>query len=217
MANTNVGSFGVKYARIAVLDSNEQVNKTAFGTFTNGVTNGIFKADEQTARGITVGNITGLAPNSSDVYGSNIKIGTIRNGVGNPSATLTFNDFPMEVLHVITGYTVDEDGIATLGSDNKAPYCAVELVSTDWDGNDLHFALLRGLFSPVEHDLQTDNESKQHATVSFNFAGSARLSDRKAFAEINSGDPKFNQSKWDSFIFPGVTGSSTVPSGTVHS
>lgn len=211
MANTNVGSFGVKYARIAVLDSNEEVNRTAFGSFTNGVANGVFKADEKTARGITVGNITGLAPNSSDVYGSNIKIGTIRNGVGNPSATLTFNDFPMEVLHVITGYTVDEDGIATLGSDNKAPYCAVELVSTDWDGNDLHFALLKGLFSPVEHDLQTDNESKQHATVSFNFAGSARLSDRKAFAEINSGDPKFDQAKWDAYIFP--TAGAPAPAG----
>lgn len=204
--NPNIGSFGVKYARIAVLDSDEKVNKTAFGSFTNGVTNGIFKADEKTARGITVGNITGLAPNSSDVYGSNIKISTIRNGVGNPSATLTFNDFPMEVLHVLNGYTVDENGIATLGADNKAPYCAVELVSTDWDGNDLHFALLKGLFSPVEHDLQTDNESKQQATVSFTFTGSARLSDRKAFAEINAGDSKFDQTKWDAYVFPAETG-----------
>lgn len=211
MANSNVGSFGVKYARIAVLDSNEQVNKTAFGTFTNGVSNGIFKADEKTARGITVGNITGLAPNSSDVYGSNMKISTIRNGVGNPSATLTFNDFPMEVLHVLDGYTVDENGIATLGADNKAPYCAVELVSTDWDGNDLHFALLKGLFSPVEHDLQTNNESKQQANVSFTFSASPRLSDRKAYAEINSGDPKFDQKKWDAFVFP-TTGSSVVSS-----
>lgn len=199
--NPNVGSFGVKYARIAVLDSDEKVNTTAFDTFTNGVTNGIFKADEKTARGITVGNITGLAPNSSDVYGSNIKISTIRNGVGNPSATLTFNDFPMEVLHVLNGYTVDENGIATLGADNKAPYCAVELVASDWDDNDLHFALLKGLFSPVEHDLQTDNESKQQATVSFTFTGSARLSDRKAYAEVSSGDPKFDQSKWDSYVF----------------
>lgn len=205
MANTNIGSFGVKYARIAVLDSNEQVNKSAFGTFTNGVTNGIFKADEKTSRGITVGNITGLAPNSSDVYGSNIKISTIRNGVGNPSATLTFNDFPMEVLHVLNGYTVDENGIATLGADNKAPYCAVELVSSDWDDHDLHFALLKGLFSPVEHDLQTDNESKQQATVSFTFTGSARLSDRKAYAEVNSGDTKFDQSKWDAFVFPAAS------------
>lgn len=204
MADTNsqnIGSFGVKYARIAVLDSDEKVNKTAFGTYIKGVTNGIFKADENTARGITVGNITGLAPNSSDVYGSNIKISTIRNGVGNPSATLTFNDFPMEVLHVLNGYSVDNDGIASLGADNKAPYCAVELVSTDWDGHDLHFALLKGLFSPVEHDLQTDNESKQQATVSFTFTGSARLSDRKAYAEINSGVKNFSQDKWDAFVF----------------
>lgn len=214
MANSNIGSFGVKYARIAVLDSNEQVNKTAFGTFTNGVSNGIFKADEKTARGITVGNITGLAPNSSDVYGSNMKISTIRNGVGNPSATLTFNDFPMEVLHVLVGYTVDENGIATLGSDNKAPYCAVELVSTDWDGNDLHFALLKGLFSPVEHDLQTNNESKQQANVSFTFSASPRISDRKAYAEINSGDPKFDQNKWDAFVFPATV--SSVVSSTGH-
>ena len=199
--NPNVGSFGVKYARIAVLDSDEKVNTAAFGTFTNGVTNGIFKADEKTARGITVGNITGLAPNTSDVYGSNIKISTIRNGVGTPSATLTFTDFPMEVLHVLNGYTVDENGIATLGADNKAPYCAVELVASDWDDNDLHFALLKGLFSPVEHDLQTDNESKQQATVSFTFTGSARLSDRKAYAEVSSGAPKFDQTKWDSYIF----------------
>lgn len=211
MANSNIGTFGVKYARIAVLDSNEQVNKTAFGTFTNGVSNGIFKADERTARGITVGNITGLAPNSSDVYGSNMKISTIRNGVGNPSATLTFNDFPMEVLHVLNGYTVDANGIATLGADNKAPFCAVELVSTDWDGHDLHFALLKGLFSPVEHDLQTNNESKQQAHVSFTFSASPRLSDRKAYAEINSGDSKFEQSKWDAFVFP-TTGSSVVSS-----
>ena len=54
MANsTNVGSFGAKYARIAVLDSDEKVNTQAFGAFTNGVTNGIFKADEKTARGIS--------------------------------------------------------------------------------------------------------------------------------------------------------------------
>lgn len=213
MANSNVGSFGVKYARIAVLDSNEQVNKTAFGTFTDGVTNGIFKADEKTARGITVGNITGLAPNSSDVYGSNMKIGTIRNGVGNPSATLTFNDFPMEVLHVLNGYTVDANGIATLGADNKAPYCAVELVSTDWDGNDLHFALLKGIFSPVEHDLQTNNESKQQATVSLTFAGSSRLSDRKAFAEINAGANGFDQSKWDAYVFQTASTASTPAGG----
>ena len=209
--NSNIGSFGVKYARIAVLDSDEKVNTSAFGTFNNGVTNGIFKADEKTARGITVGNITGLAPNSSDVYGSNMKISTVRNGVGNPSATLTFNDFPMEVLHVLNGYTVDENGIATLGADNKAPYCAVELVSTDWDGNDLHFALLKGLFSPVEHDLQTNNESKQLATVSFTFSASPRISDRKAYAEINSGDAKFDQSKWDAFIFP-TAGVQALPS-----
>lgn len=208
--NPNIGSFGVKYARIAVLDSNEKVNSTAFGTFTKGVTNGIFKADENTARGVTVGNITGLAPNTSDVYGSNLKISTVRNGVGTPSATLTFNDFPMEVLHVLNGYTVDENGIATLGSDNKAPYCAVELVSTDWDGNDLHFALLKGLFSPVEHDLQTNNESKQQATVSFTFTGSSRLSDRKAYAEVNSGDAKFDQGKWDAFIFQAA---SSAPAG----
>lgn len=212
--NPNIGSFGVKYARIAVLDSSEKVNSSAFGSFTNGVTNGIFKADENTARGITVGNITGLAPNTSDVYGSNLKISTVRNGVGTPSATLTFNDFPMEVLHVLNGYTVDENGIATLGSDNKAPYCAVELVSTDWDGNDLHFALLKGLFSPVEHDLQTNNESKQQATVSFTFTGSARLSDRKAYAEINSGDPKFDQSKWDAFVFQ--TSATPAPSAGAH-
>lgn len=210
MANTNIGSFGVKYARIAVLNSDEKVDETAFGSYTNGVTNGIFKADEKTARGITVGNITGLAPNSSDVYGSNIKISTIRNGVGNPSATLTFNDFPMEVLHVLNGYTVDENGIATLGADNKAPYCAVELVSSDWDDHDLHFALLKGLFSPVEHDLQTDNESKQQATVSFTFTGSARLSDRKAYAEISSGDAKFDQGKWDAFVFPTSSSSPIV-------
>lgn len=212
MANTNIGSFGVKYARIAVLDSDEKVNTAAFGTFTTGVTNGIFKADEKTSRGITVGNITGLAPNSSDVYGSNIKISTIRNGVGNPSATLTFNDFPMEVLHVLNGYTVDENGIATLGADNKAPYCAVELVSSDWNDNDLHFALLKGLFSPVEHDLQTDNESKQQATVSFTFTGSARLSDRKAYAEVNSGDSKFDQTKWDAYVFQTASAST----GTSH-
>ena len=215
MANsTNVGSFGVKYARIAVLDSDEKVNTEAFGAFTNGVTKGIFKADENTARGITVGNITGLAPNTSDVYGSNIKISTVRNGVGTPSATLTFNDFPMEVLHVLNGYTVDENGIATLGSDNKAPYCAVELVSTDWDGNDLHFALLKGLFSPIEHDLQTNNESKQQATVSFTFTGSSRLSDRKAYAEVNSGDAKFDQSKWDAFVFQTASASSTPVVGS---
>lgn len=196
-------TYGVHSARIAILDNTEKVNKTAWGTFNTGVADGIFTADEKTSMGVTAGDITGLAPTSTRVYGSDMVVEVSQQGTGNVSVTLGVNDLPNEVIHAISGFKLTTEGFAILSADSKAPYSALEITSHNRAGQLLHFALVKGIFAPEPHNMKTNNESQQAVSDSLTFAAVNRSSDRAVYLEATE-DSKWgaNSAAWDKLIFP---------------
>ncbi len=132
-------TYGVNSARIAVLGNDEKVDKNGFGKFATGVENGIFTANAATSMGVTAGDITGLAPTSTRVYGSDMIVEVSHQGTGSVSVTLGVNDLPVEVIHAISGFTLTSEGFAVLGAKSHAPYAALELTSHNRAHQLLHF------------------------------------------------------------------------------
>lgn len=196
-------TYGVNSARIAILGDDEKVNKNGFGAFTTGVTNGVFTADATTSMGVTAGDITGLAPTSTRVYGSDMIVEVSQQGTGSVSVTLGVNDLPKEVIHAISGFTLTSEGFAILGSQSHAPYTALELTSHNRAHQLLHFALVKGIFAPEGHSLQTNNESVQAHPDSLTFAAVNRASDKAVYLEATE-DSKWssNSAAWEKLIFP---------------
>ena len=196
-------TYGVNSARIAVLGNDEKVDKNGFGKFTTGVQNGVFTADATTSMGVTAGDITGLAPTSTRVYGSDMIVEVSHQGTGSVSVTLGVNDLPAEVIHAISGFTLTSEGFAVLGSKSHAPYAALELTSHNRAHQLLHFALVKGIFSPEGHKMDTNNESVQAQPDSLTFAAVNRASDGAVYLEATEDDKwSTNSAAWDNLIFP---------------
>lgn len=196
-------TYGVNSARIAILGNDEKVNKSGFGSFNTGVKNGIFTVDGTTSMGVTAGDITGLAPTSTRVYGSDMIVEVSQQGTGSVSVTLGVNDLPAEVIHAISGYNVTAEGFAVLGAQTHAPYAALELTSHNRAHQLLHFALVKGIFAPETHNLHTNNESVQAQPDSLTFAAVNRSSDSAVYLESTE-DSQWgtHSAAWDKLIFP---------------
>lgn len=196
-------TYGVNSARIAILGDDEKVNKDGFGNFTTGVTDGVFTANAETSMGVTAGDITGLAPTATRIYGSDMIVSVSQQGTGSVSVTLGVNDLPKEVIHAISGYTLTPEGFAVLGSKSHAPYSALELTSHNRAHQLLHFALVKGIFAPEVHNLQTSNESVQSQADSLTFTAVNRASDSAVYLEAVEDDKwSTNSAAWDNLIFP---------------
>lgn len=196
-------TYGVDSARIAILGDDEKVNKTGFGAFTTGITNGVFTANAATSMGVTAGDITGLAPTSTRVYGSDMVVEVSQQGTGSVSVTLGVNDLPNEIIHALSGFTLTPEGFAVLGAQSKAPYAALEINSHNRAHQLVHFALVKGIFAPEPHNLQTNNESVQAQADSLTFAAVNRASDSAVYLESTEDDKwSTNTAAWDALIFP---------------
>ena len=192
---------GIDSARLAIFKQNEETIDTSNTTIG---TTGIYKLDEKTAQGMTVGNITGLTPTMTKIYGSDMVVETSGKGVGSVQATVGANDIPEPVIDAITGVD-NTQGFSVVTSDTRAPYSVIEFITHGRMNNILHFALLKGTFGLEEHNMQTNTESEVLAPDSLTFTGVNRQSDKAAYAKGDEANVSFKIDDWDKFIFPGYT------------
>jgi len=192
---------GIDSAKLAIFTKDaEKVDLTnkAIGA------TGVYKLDEKTAQGMTVGNITGLAPTMTKIYGSDMVVETSGKGVGSVQATVGANDIPEDIIDAITGVD-NSKGFSVVTSDTRAPYSIIEFVTHGRLNNVLHFALLKGIFSLEEHNMQTNTGSEQLAPDSLTFTGVNRQADKAAYAKGDEANETFKVDEWEKFIFPGYT------------
>ena len=198
---------GIDSARLAIFKQNEETIDTSNTTLG---TAGVYTLDEKTAQGMTVGNITGLTPTMTKIYGSDMVVETSGKGVGSVQATVGANDIPEPIIDAITGVD-NTQGFSVVTSDTRAPYSVIEFITHGRMNNILHFALLKGTFGLEEHNMQTNTESEVLAPDSLTFTGVNRQSDKAAYAKGDEANESFKIDDWDKFIFPGYT---ATPSST---
>lgn len=162
----------------------------------------IFTIDSSHSGGTISGNITGLGTQAQTIYASNVPKMIRSNGTGTPTLTLATQDMSADVLQTITGMMKDASGVYSLGRGMQAPYCAVELTSSDSNGDPIYLALLKGTFSFPDFNPQTNQANSTIQTDSIQFTGCARNADNLVFKMAHASDTAFSKTAWDSQIFP---------------
>lgn len=111
---------------------------------------------DKTGGGTIESSITGISPEQTMVYASNVPIYVSAKGIGEIQATLNvFDLYKNNVYEKILGITRDTDGVAMVGEDTEAPYVSVVFVSSNPDGKDVFLGLTKGRFSHPEMNLAT--------------------------------------------------------------
>jgi phi13 family phage major tail protein len=181
---------GFDSAKIGVMTDGAETFATA-NTFVLDAANG---GRTQTAQ------IQNLSASTQTVYGSNAPRVIRGRGAGAVSLSLTTENIDADKLAQITG-SVKTNGIYTIDSDTVAPYCAIELISSDGD-KPVHLALLKGVFSFPDQKVDTNNANVQENYDTITFTAEARMSDNKIFAKAFEADQDFLQTAWDALVFP---------------
>lgn len=161
----------------------------------------IFTVDAQQG-GALGANITNLNYTPTPVYASNSIYRVSGKGTGAVSCAFTAEDIPMDIIYQITGADKNENGIVTIGRDTVAPYCALELISSDRDKNKVYLSLLKGVFGFPNYNLQTNAAQEVDVTDALTFTCVNRKSDNLVFAQAFASEAGFTETAWDSFIFP---------------
>ena len=111
---------------------------------------------DKTGGGTIEASISGLSPDQTTVYASNVPIYVSAKGVGEITASLNvFDLYKNNVYEKIMGITRDEAGIASVGQDTEAPYVSIVFVSSAPDGKKMLLGLTKGRFSHPELALNT--------------------------------------------------------------
>lgn len=111
---------------------------------------------DKTGGGTIEASISGVSPDQTTVYASNVPIWVSAKGVGELQASLNvFDLYKDNAYEKVLGITRDEDGIAIFGEDSEAPYVSVIFVSSSPSGKDMFLGLTKGRFSHPEIALNT--------------------------------------------------------------
>lgn len=111
---------------------------------------------DKTGGGTIEASISGISPDQTTVYASNVPIWVSAKGVGELTASLNvFDLYKNNVYERVMGITRDEDGVAMVGQDTEAPYVSVVFVSSTADGKKMFLGLTKGRFSHPELALNT--------------------------------------------------------------
>ena len=111
---------------------------------------------DKTGGGTIEASISGISPDQTTVYASNVPIWVSAKGVGELTASLNvFDLYKNGVYEKIMGITRDADGVASVGQDTEAPYVSVVFVSSTADGKQMLLGLTKGRFSHPELALNT--------------------------------------------------------------
>ena len=111
---------------------------------------------DKTGGGTIEASISGLSPDQTTVYASNVPIYVSAKGVGEITASLNvFDLYKNGVYEKILGIKRDSDGVASVGQDTEAPYVSIVFVSSAPDGKKMFLGLTKGRFSHPELALNT--------------------------------------------------------------
>ena len=111
---------------------------------------------DKTGGGTIEASISGLSPDQTTVYASNVPIYVSAKGVGEITASLNvFDLYKNGVYEKIMGITRDAEGVASVGQDTEAPYVSIVFVSSAPDGKKMLLGLTKGRFSHPELALNT--------------------------------------------------------------
>ena len=111
---------------------------------------------DKTGGGTIEASISGISPDQTTVYASNVPIYVSAKGVGELTASLNvFDLYKNNVYERIMGITRDADGVAMVGQDTEAPYVSVVFVSSTPEGKKMFLGLTKGRFSHPELALNT--------------------------------------------------------------
>lgn len=111
---------------------------------------------DKTGGGTIEASISGISPDQTTVYASNVPIWVSAKGVGELTASLNvFDLYKNNVYERVMGITRDADGVAMVGQDTEAPYVSVVFVSSTADGKKMFLGLTKGRFSHPELALNT--------------------------------------------------------------
>lgn len=111
---------------------------------------------DKTGGGTIEASISGLSPDQTTVYASNVPIYVSAKGVGEITASLNvFDLYKNGVYEKILGITRDAEGVASVGQDTEAPYVSIVFVSSAPDGKKMLLGLTKGRFSHPELALNT--------------------------------------------------------------
>ena len=111
---------------------------------------------DKTGGGTIEASISGLSPDQTTVYASNVPIYVSAKGIGEITASLNvFDLYKNNVYEKIMGITRDAEGVASVGQDTEAPYVSIVFVSSAPDGKKMLLGLTKGRFSHPELALNT--------------------------------------------------------------
>lgn len=111
---------------------------------------------DKTGGGTIEASISGISPDQTTVYASNVPIYVSAKGVGEITASLNvFDLYKNGVYEKILGITRDADGVASVGQDTESPYVSIVFVSSAPDGKKMLLGLTKGRFSHPELALNT--------------------------------------------------------------
>ena len=111
---------------------------------------------DKSGGGTIEASISGLSPDQTTVYASNVPIYVSAKGVGEITASLNvFDLYKNNVYEKILGITRDAEGVASVGQDTEAPYVSIVFVSSAPDGKKMFLGLTKGRFSHPELALNT--------------------------------------------------------------
>lgn len=111
---------------------------------------------DKTGGGTIEASISGLSPDATTVYASNVPIWTSAKGIGEITASLNvFDLYKDNVYEKVMGIERDEEGVAIFGEDTEAPYVSIVFVTSTPSGKDMVLGLTKGRFAHPDIALNT--------------------------------------------------------------
>ncbi|SPJ44102.1 phage tail protein [Leuconostoc carnosum] len=103
-------TLGIKNIKFAFVDSDNNLLIGEDGIFGDATDNtGIFKADQNTTKGVASVALSGLQGAMTSIWGSD-QLVYVSTGTGEPSSVLTLNALPAEIKHRMLGDEADGKG-----------------------------------------------------------------------------------------------------------
>lgn len=152
------GYIGLAKAKFALLDDDGYVI-TSSGL--NDSNNGIYEVTLSKDLGINAASLTGLAGSLTSVYGNNTRA-KMSVGKAQPSVSLTINALDFEALNKILGRSALDNGSYNLEGD-PVNLAAAFYSNTD-NGGDIIFGFYKGIMTPGDLSLATDQDSENRVT-----------------------------------------------------
>lgn len=111
-------------------------------------------------------NITGLAPDKTDMFASNKRVWIKKQGTNEIKTDLEVFNIPSDELNTVLGRKKDNNGTTWVGVDTRAPYVTIVGESQDGiTGEPIYVALLKGIFSLDNIELKTKGEKAEAPEV----------------------------------------------------